>query len=263
MKFLSNIKIKHRILLVVTTLLVILFSAAAFTVYTFSLKRLLRNTQTQMEVYLEKISDIITEIDKQTPDGFTHQDYAQLKTYFNNPAFYSTDYPFMVSREGNYLIHLYKEGQRYPTERLNTMFANANKEGQFEYFQEVKNEKHKIIVYFKKIDSYNAFIAIPVNLSEVTQELKTNRVVLLLIIFVGIALSAIAINYALRPVINTISKINSSLTRMAEGESPQKINYNTNDEVGQIAKSLNKLIAGLSKTAKFASQIGQNNLNTE
>lgn len=263
MKFLSNIKIKHRILLVVTTLLVILFSAAAFTVYTFSLKRLLRNTQTQMEVYLGKISDIITEIDKQTPDGFTHQDYTQLKTYFNNPAFYSTDYPFMVSREGNYLIHLYKEGQRYPTERLNTMFANANKEGQFEYFQEVKNERHKIIVYFKKIDSYNAFIAIPVNLSEVTQELKTNRVVLLLIIFVGIALSAIAINYALRPVINTISKINSSLTRMAEGESPQKINYNTNDEVGQIAKSLNKLITGLSKTAKFASQIGQNNLSTE
>ncbi|MFP4555437.1 MAG: PAS domain S-box protein [Bacteroidales bacterium] len=263
MKFLNNIKIKHRILLVVTTLLVLLFSAAAFTVYSFSLKRLLNTTQTQMEVYLQKISDIITEIDKQTPDGFSHQDYAQLKNYFNKPAFYSTDYPFLVSKEGNYLIHLYREGQKYPTERLNRVFADPNKEGFFEYYQEVRNERHKIIVYFKKIDSYDAFIAIPVNFSEITEDLKTNRIILLLIIFAGITLSAIAINYALRPVIKTISKINSSLTRMAEGDTPQKIQHSTNDEVGQIASSLNKLIAGLSRTAEFATQIGQNNLNTE
>jgi len=59
--------------------------------------------------------------------------------------------------------------------------------------------------------------------------------------------------------------ITDSLKKLALGDIAEsdKIEVKTNDEIGQMADSVNKIIDGLTKTAGFAKQIGNGNFNID
>jgi methyl-accepting chemotaxis protein len=263
MRLFRNISINKKIQLVVVSLLFITYALSGYTVFILSSSRLQKTIQKQSHVYLNSLNAIITEVNKHTDAGFNNQDYVSLKQHFSHAAFYETDYPFMIDANGNYLLHLYREGQRFPRERLNQIFSNPNKSGSIEYTEFQNNKEHKVILFYQKTDAYNAVIGIPVNLTESIVDIKNNRFVLILLVIVGSLIFLVAINFALKPIIGGLLKINQILGKMAVGETGQSINYSTNDEVGNMANSLNKLIEGLNRTANFAKEIGKNNLSAE
>jgi methyl-accepting chemotaxis protein len=263
MRLFRNISINKRIQFVVVSLLFITYALSGYTVFVLSSSRLQKTIHKQSQVYLNNLNAIITEVNKQTDSGFSSQDYVTLKQYFNNAAYYETDYPFMIDANGNYLIHLFREGQRFPRERLNQVYSNQNKNGAIQYTEFNNNKEQKVVLYYQKVDAYNAVICIPVNLEEAIVDIKNNRFILILLVIVGSLIFLVTINYALKPIVGGILKINKGLSKMAEGEAAQTIDYSINDEVGQMAKSLNKLIEGLNRTANFANEIGKNNLSAE
>jgi methyl-accepting chemotaxis protein len=263
MKIIRNLSIKRRIQLVVGLLLLFLYAMSGVTVYSFSSKRLQKSIQNQMEVYLDNLSAFIDEVEKNSEPGFNQNDYASLKPYFSKPAYYSTDFPFMVDASGLYTIHLYREGQRFPRERLNQIFSSADSKGNFEYTEVQNNKQQKVTIFFKKINKYNSFVGVPVNLNEANQDLNDNRFVLILLVVFGSLLFIVIINIAITPIVNAIVRVNKNLGLMANGEVVKSLEYKNHDEVGNIVLSLNTLIEGLSKTAKFATELGQNNLDAE
>lgn len=80
---------------------------------------------------------------------------------------------------------------------------------------------------------------------------------LLLLTFIIIVIS----RYIIRPIILTTKLLQD----IAKGEIDlsKAINIKTNDEIGEMAESVNKLIANLNKTALFASHIGNGQLDVE
>ena len=180
MNFLKNISINQRIQLTVAMLLLLLFAAAAYSVSKLSTSRVNKSIEVQANVYLNQLSALITEVEKQTGGGFTHIDYATLKPYFNQAAFYQTDFPFLIDSKGNYAIHLYKEGQKYPRERLNEIFTRRN--GSLSYTDFIKGNEQEVRLFFKKVESIDYYIALPISINEAHQDLSMNRIVLILII---------------------------------------------------------------------------------
>ncbi|MDD4385272.1 MAG: PAS domain S-box protein [Bacteroidales bacterium] len=259
MRFLKNISINYRIQLTVAIFLFILLCAAGFTISQFSAKRVNKSIQNQANTYLNQLSALILEVEKQNGKGFNHSDYASLKPHFSKAAFYETDLPFMVDAQGTYAIHLYKEGQRYPQERLNHLFTNRT--GVLEYTDFIKGEKHRIRLFYKKVEPYNSYIALPVSIDEAQKELSGNRALVILIFVVSFTVLLFVIRFTLKPFIATIKKINESISKLSYGETAQKIEYKNNDEVGQIVQSLSQLINGLTKISHFANEIGKNNLS--
>ncbi len=259
MRFLKNISISQRIQLTVAMLLIILLGSAAYTTSQFSASRINKSIQNQATTYLNQLSALISEIEKRTDNGFNHLDYASLKPHFNQAAFYETDFPFMIDAQGTYAIHLYKEGQKYPRERLNHIFTN--KSGVLSYTDFVKGNQHQIRLFYKKIESYNSYIALPVNIDEAQKVLSNNRTLLVLIFIISFTVSIFVVRATISPIIATIQKINRSLAKLSSGEVVQKIDYNNNDEIGQIVQSHNQLIEGLARTSQFAKEIGKNNLS--
>jgi hypothetical protein len=81
MKLLSKLSMKRKIQLVVGLFLLFLYAISGITVYTFSLKRVEKSMHTQSEVYLDNLSAIIAEVDKQNETGFNHNDYIRLFIY--------------------------------------------------------------------------------------------------------------------------------------------------------------------------------------
>ncbi len=262
MNFFKNIGIRQRIQMVVVSLLIFLYATSVVTIYVLSSNRLLNNTHKQMDVFLNRTTDLIVEVEKQTGTGFSYQDYITLKSYFNQSAYYTTDFPFLIDANGNYLIHMFKEGQKYPKENLNRMYAASEKKGGFETVEYRNNQKHRIVTYFKRIEPYNAFLVINVNLTEVNQDLNQNRLYLLLLVVICGVVFVVTVNYFLRHIVSSISKVSESLLKMAKGEPGDKLQHPFNDEVGRIVTSLNQLIDGLERTGTFATEIGKNNLAT-
>ena len=263
MRVLNKLSINHRIQLAVGLLLLFLYAVSGYVVFSFSASRMEKQIHRQMEVYLGNLSGLINEVEKQGAPGFDPRDYQTLKPYFSKPAFFSTDYPFMADAAGHYTIHLYKEGQRIPRELLNQLFAQSEKKGFIEFTEKANNKNQNIKLFYQKVDIYNSFIGIPVNLNEAAKDLNSNRFVLILLVIIGSLFFIFVINLTLKPTLKTISLIDDVVSQMAKGEASSAITYQSSDEVGKIVKSLNVLIEGLSKTAAFATEIGHNNLDTE
>lgn len=259
MRVLKNISINQRIQLTLAMVFIILFGATAYAVSQLSANRVNKSIQNQAKVYLNQLSALVSEVEKQAGNEHSHMGYASLKPHFNQAAFYETDFPFMIDASGNYAIHLYKEGQRYPRERLNQIFTN--KDGIIEYTDFVKGEEHQIRLFFKKVESYGSFIALPISIKEAQQHLSSNRIVLILILAISSIVFLVLVRITLKPIITGIKKINGSIAKLSRGEAVQKIDYKNNDEVGQTVQSLSNLIDGIARTSLFAKEIGKNNLS--
>jgi methyl-accepting chemotaxis protein len=80
--------------------------------------------------------------------------------------------------------------------------------------------------------------------------------------FLGLIVLTIVIYIISRSITDPLGKITTSLQLLARGEinKVNKLEFNSKDEIGDIAASTNILIEGLSNTAMFAKEIGQGNL---
>jgi PAS domain S-box-containing protein len=198
--------------------------------------------------------------EQKTSSGFDFNDHAILKPIFSSSAFLKTDYPFLVSTSGEYLIHLYKEKHKIPKAELSQIVSHSSQFGYVKYFETKNDKEEEYRLYFKKIDTYNAIVGVPVSVNELTSSLKANRVVLLIFVLLGSVASVIALYYVLRPIRNAINNVTSSIAMLSQGKIPEKATFEFNDEIGDITKLLNNLIDGMERTADFAIEIGNKNL---
>ncbi len=257
MKHLNNISIKLKT--VVVLLMLILFTLSAITIYHISRKSLMEKTHQKMDVYLEKLSQIIKIKSDNDFDLFA---YNEVKPFFNQPAFYSSDYPFVVDLSGTLIIHLYKEGQRYPRELLNKMISESQKKGYFDVIEYRNNKELKMRVFFRRIENLNAFIGIPVDLSEATHDLRKNLLLAVIFTFLGTLIILVFFNIVLSPILKTIKLINNVIEKLRSGELGHSIVCEANNEVGQIVNSLNSLISAIERNATFADEICHNKLDS-
>lgn len=262
MKVLKNISINQQVTFALAALLVVMLVTMGLVFHRVSEIKQTHNIEIQMSAYLDKMSALVNEVEKHSGNGFTESDYAALKPHFNSPAFYSNDYPFIVDASGNYLVHLYREGQRISREHLNTMFSSTEKRGLYSYTELFQNQKRTVTIFFKKIDSYNAFIGVPVNVTQVVASSRLNSYYFAIIIVLFTAMFAALTRLLLKPTLRSLGIINKNISKLAEGKMVDPIPDQKNNEVGKITQSLNNLIFGLKKNTQFATEIGENNLST-
>ncbi|BDX37854.1 hypothetical protein CYCD_12090 [Tenuifilaceae bacterium CYCD] len=261
MTFFKNIKLGQRVQLFVIPIIVVLFVFAGLTLNVMSKKRVLEAAQQQAKVYIDRTLQIIDIVEAKTGTGFTVDDKIELKSYFQNPAYYKTDFPFIISRNGEYLLHILRDGQRMPISAINQLKSNGAKEGSFYYTDFVDNSTEDRMLYYRYYEPYNAYIAVSISPTEVFAPLINNRRVLIFIIIMCSALAALAIRYMIRPIVRNVNMVGIKLRQLSNGDIPNHLKTDINDEIGVMVGSLNKLIDGLKQTTAFAREIGQNKLD--
>lgn len=263
MRFLQNLNLNKRILLFTIPIVVLLYAASGFALYVLSMKRVVSTAQTEMEVYLTKVSETIQLVENQTEAGFNNADYLLLKPFFNQNAFYKSDFPFLIDNTGQYILHIYKEGQRIPGTLLQQIKTSRNKQGSFDYIDYKDGKKQSMIFFYKYIESYKAYVGVSLCKSEVYEGISQNRTVLVFIVIFASLIFFISINLILKPIIRVIQELTVAAKKLSNGENTQKILFSNNDEIGQIVDSVNSLIDSLKQKADFANEIGKNNLDAE
>lgn len=261
MKLFKNIKIGQRVQVFVIPSIAILFVFAGFTLNFMTKQRVLEAAKLQASVYLGKTIQIIDIVENKTTKGFASDDKALLKPYFQSSAYYSSDFPSIVSRNGEYLIHIIREGQRLPLSALNHLKTSTNKQGSFFYTDFTDNSTEERLLCYNYYEPYNAYIVLSVSPSEVLAPLANSRRTLILIIIFSAIVAALAMRFMIKPIVRNVNLVNIKLRQLSHGDIPNHLKIDSNDEIGVMVGSLNKLIDGLKQTTEFAREIGKNKLD--
>ncbi|NLI86777.1 MAG: PAS domain-containing protein [Bacteroidales bacterium] len=253
-------KISQRIQLIIVPLMILLFSASGVTLNYLSKNRVRESIRIQEGVYIDKLIQIVDMVEAKTGSGLSSDDIFELRTYFLSPAYYSTDYPAIISTNGVYLLHTTLQGQRLPSAATAQIRKSKSTDGYIYYDDYSGNKPEKRLLCYKFYKPYNAYIAISVSMNEALAPMKSNRMAIIVFIILASLLTAFAIPLLLKPIIRIINLVNIKLRQLAKGDIPNPIKITSKDELGEMVTSLNQLMEGLKSTTSFAHQIGQNQL---
>lgn len=178
--------------------------------------------------------------------GVKEKDYSFLKNLFANKKYYQEGYPFIVDKEGTFVIHPTKEGEN---------FANAN------FFQQLKSAKTSDYKsrykwpenndgkwkqqYFKYFEPYESYVCVSVYENDIYSSIISLMKVLIVSVLISIILLSVGLVIILNPLLRGIKDIETVASKISKGDLNTSISINKTDEIGLTASSLQKMIENL------------------
>ncbi len=154
--------------------------------------------------------------------------------------------------------------------------CNESGEGflEYSYFKPGQNEKLPKMSFIKLFEPLGWVIGTGVYIDNIEKAVQKktgalNRQITQLIwltIFIGIVLVALAstvLYYLGANITDAIGKVNYQLIEMSKGHPVKKLEIDRVDEIGEMSKSLDILIDGVSSYTAFANEIEKGNLDAE
>jgi methyl-accepting chemotaxis protein len=185
-------------------------------------------------------------------------------------------YSFLVSSKGNIINHpelnfqninltdyLIKSDMKYQ------VIENISRGKSFSFISHDKRTGKKVYYSFApvKFDNSNYYwssvIVTPIN--KIVYKINRNIALSLFIGILGFIILGFVIWYITGNITNPLIKTTRILKNLALGDinNSLKLKVDTEDEIGEMAESVNMLIEGLNSTTLFAKEIGRGNLDVE
>ncbi len=98
---------------------------------------------------------------------------------------------------------------------------------------------------------------------DATEIVDSSRTHTITIVLSGMILSIIIALLIGNNIANPIEKLRVFIYKMGEGELPEQMLVESKDEIGNMTKGLNHLVASLRKTAEFSFEIGRGNFSSK
>jgi PAS domain S-box-containing protein len=215
-----------------------------------------------------------------------------IEQLFSAKKYFSSGYAFLLDRNGQYLYHPSLKGQSISQTRFFEQFSvSANRTRNFRYFQVDREEadpgqnnrfsetkeyldfnlrdfvslpgwtskwKHVHYRYHKATDT---FIVGVIDESQLIDKLMFYRRALYLTIFLSILILLGAVTILIRPFMNALNAIKVTIAKVSKGEIPEPVTVIKEDEIGEIAGSLNKIIDMSGNITVFSAEIGRGNFD--
>jgi methyl-accepting chemotaxis protein len=195
--------------------------------------------------------------------GFPEKDDKLIKEIFSKKKYLQNGYPFIVDKNGKFIIHPKKEGETHKDDEFFQQILKLKSEtGKTTYLWEGKRK----IQYFKYSNKIEAYISVSIfedEMMEIIDQVR-NAIILSLIIVISIIM---AVNlYLSNSISKALQKGVEFAREISEGNLNANISINQKDEIGQLAIALtqmrdklkvivNSIIAGSKEIASASQQI--------
>lgn len=189
------------------------------------------------------------------------KDVEEIRDIFYEKSFYNTGYASMIGRDGDVIICKHNEGTNVSNEPF---FDDVEllRHGNTRYYDE--SEEQWRWVYFTWYSPKEVYIVATIDEEEflVQPVLNTLKILLFALIFSLIVFGTVSY-FITGTITNPLKKLVNIVDQLSKGVLAEKLDYDYDDEVGQMTRSVNNLVDGLKRTALFAKEIGNNNFEYE
>ena len=181
--------------------------------------------------------------------GVKEKNMGELRDLFYSKTYYETGYPYLFDKDGDVIIHPDSETEGINIEQeefFKKMVNDADGEGKIQYVWEGK-DKYQYYEYVEPIKSYVTTTLYENKLMGMIS--KTRRAIILAVV-VGIGLFMLINTYITRSITNGLKKGVNFARRVADGDLTTTIDMDQKDEVGDLARALNKMVRNLRGVVK-------------
>jgi methyl-accepting chemotaxis protein len=192
--------------------------------------------------------------------GIQEKDSKYLKSIFQSKKYYTSGYPYMIDKNGLFIIHPTNQGLMG---NENTFFKQIQsfkgKSGKSRYLwpeDETGKMKWQYFKYYKPFESY---ICVTMYEKDLFAKITEIRNAIIISVLVALIIFYIGITLLLRPIIASIKKSVKFSEQMANGDLSVNIDIHQKDEIGQLAEAL-RVMASRIKEVIVNIQNGANNI---
>ncbi len=176
--------------------------------------------------------------------GLKEKDLSKIKDIFAKKKYLETGYPLLIGKDGEMLIHPTGEGVNYSNEEFFQKIQKSALEspnGSFYYNFEGKEKE----LYYEYIQAIESFVVVTYYVSDIHEIVYSSIALMLSVLLVGIVVFILFNRFMARSISKPIEKVVDFAQKVSEGDLTVNVNLNQKDEVGQMAKALDNMVAKL------------------
>lgn len=179
--------------------------------------------------------------------GVPEKNLASLKSIFNSKKYFLSGYPFVVDKEGTFLIHPTSEGKNFANAEFFLQLKSAGTEaGKTRYIWEGKTKYQ----YFKYLPAIESYVSVSIYEVELFDIISSVRNTILISILLGMGIFVLIITQISKAIASGLQKGVNLAKMIAEGNLNATIELDQKDEVGELVKSLNFMVLKLREIVK-------------
>lgn len=170
----------------------------------------------------------------------------RLKEIFKNKTFFDSGYPYIVDNKGILIVHPTDEGKSIAKEDFFIQMKNADvgTDADVDYITYDWEGKKKY-QYYEYIKDIEAYVAVTVYDDELFASVYHNQKVIIISIIISIILLLIVFYFITKSISKNLGEAVRMSVSIAEGNLSEEISIDQEDEIGQLAKALNKMVTSL------------------
>lgn len=173
--------------------------------------------------------------------GVPEKDLQSLKQIFQSKKYFESGYPFVVDKEGTFVIHPTNEGKNFANEEFFKQLTTGEGENKSRYVWEGKTKYQ----YFKYLPSIESFVSVSIYEAELFDIITQVRNTIVLSLLLGIGIFILVIRQISRSITRALQKSVTLARQIAEGDLNSTIELNQKDEIGELVLALNSMVLKL------------------
>ena len=254
-KLLDRYNLKIRFSIIVVFMVTITMILMAFIVYYSRKNGTFELTEQSISVQLSDLQDIVSVYENLADYQQLNGKINYIKDILDKKSYYENGFAFCIDNNGRIISNIPDKYSEYFDHNAISAILRSSEDkiirsgdsGNAWYFSTSTNDNHHTlgIVVFEQ-DFWHPI-----------------RKHVYILIFIGISggliFFTILLHFIMQSLSNHLRNLAKNINKLALGVFPKHIKIDRNDEIGEIADSINELIDGLKKTSAFASEIGKGN----
>ena len=246
MKWINNLKIGTRLILLLGSYAVLCFSLYLVNSMRTVRTELWKATDTSL---FEDVEDLVRVVDlgrdyyyDNNADSVEKQ-LAVYKPLFATKNIFDSGYPFLITREGTFLIHPVAEGKTVTDPALVKLLESntSGALGKEKYLWE-GDEK---MMYFKFYEPLDSYVIIAFGMESMNKSFSSIRVGFIIYNAATCIIFVIIISLIILPVTKSLRKGINFAKQVASGDLTANVDINQKDEIGELSQALRDMVNGL------------------
>lgn len=175
--------------------------------------------------------------------GMPEKNLGKIATFFSNKKFFESGYPYIVSSNGDLIVHPTAVGTNISKEEFFQHMLNF-KNGQVFRDKYVWQGQNKIqyVKYFEPID---AFVSVNFYENEMNKVLNQIRLTIIIVTLITVVLVMLVLRTIVQSVVVALRKGVDFAKKVANGDLMATVDVYQKDEIGELADSLRNMVEKL------------------